>query len=94
MVILKTAQAGTVESNDILILVAPAEPGTGLSLELISPVLKQYGEQIKAVIMNTLKQQGVADAMVQANDKGALDCTIRARVLTAVDRARAQEVGA
>ena len=84
----KTGQAGTVESNDILIMVAPAAAGTGVAISLTSPVEKQFGEQIRTVIAETLAACGVADAAVTANDRGALDCTIRARIETAVARGR------
>lgn len=84
---LKPAQAGTVESSDILILLAPAEPGTGIQIELISPTMQQYGEHIKALISETLRYHGIEDATVHANDKGALDYTIQARVKTAIMRA-------
>ncbi len=83
----KMAMAGTVESNDILITLAPAEVGSGIAIELSSPVLKQYGRQIKAVITETLATHQVTDALVNASDKGALDCTIKARLNTALVRA-------
>jgi len=83
----KMAMAGTVESNDILITVAPAAAGTGIEIELASPVLKQYGRQIKAVIEEVLATHQVTDAVINASDKGALDCTIRARLITALARA-------
>ena len=85
-------QAGTLESNDIMITVAPAEPGSGIAIELVSPVIKQYGNKIRAAIINELTTLGISAAKVQANDKGALDCTIRARVKTAVTRASKQEM--
>lgn len=87
--LLRTAQAGTVESSDILIMLAPAGPGTGIQIELASPTLKQYGNQIRRVITATLELHGVTDAVVHANEKGALDCTIEARVKTAISRAMA-----
>lgn len=83
----KMAMAGTVESNDILITVAPAPAGTGIEIELNSPVLKQYGRQIKAVIAEVLAAHQVTDALINASDKGALDCTIKARLTTALARA-------
>ncbi|WP_371368381.1 Citrate lyase acyl carrier protein [Sporomusa rhizae] len=86
--LLKAAQAGSVESSDILIMLAPAEPGDGIKVELVSPTMQQYGEQIKNVIVQSLMSFGIQDAVVHANDKGALDFTIEARVRTAVDRAR------
>lgn len=86
--LLKPAQAGSVESSDILIMIAPAKPGAGIKVELVSPTMQQFGEQITNVITQTLMMQGIKDATVHANDKGALDFTIEARVLTAISRAR------
>ncbi len=83
----KMAIAGTMESNDILITVAPAAAGSGIEIVLNSPVLKQYGRQMKAVIEEVLAAHQVTDAIINANDKGALDCTIKARLTTALARA-------
>lgn len=85
--LLKAAQAGSVESTDILIMVAPAEPGAGIKVELVSPTMQQYGEQIKDVIIKTIRSHGIEDAVVHANDKGALNFAIEARVTTAISRA-------
>lgn len=85
--VLKTAQAGTVESTDILIVFSPADTGTGIQIELISPTMKQYGAHIKRLIASVIASYGIEDAIVHANDKGALDYTIEARVKTAVMRA-------
>ena len=82
----KTAAAGTMESGDIMITIEPKESG-GVKLELSSNVLQQYGRQIEAVIRETLAGLGVENAEVQAVDKGALDCTVRARVSAAAFRA-------
>lgn len=82
----KAATAGTLESGDIMVTVDPAESG-GVTLELSSSVMQQYGRQIEAVIRETLAGLGVGNAAVQAVDKGALDCTVRARVSAAVFRA-------
>lgn len=78
--------AGTLESSDIIVQIEENE-GNGIEIELKSTVENQFGSQIRRVIEETLQQLGVKDAIVRANDKGALDCTIRARVLTAVNRA-------
>lgn len=83
----KMAIAGTMESNDILITVAPAAVGAGIKIELTSPVLKQYGRQIKAVIEAVLAEHHITDAVINGSDKGALDCTIKARLTTALARA-------
>lgn len=83
----KTAQAGTVESADILIIVGPAQPGSGIQVNLKSPTLKQYGKKMIVLIEASVKAQGVEDAVIDATDKGALDYTIEARTKTAVIRA-------
>lgn len=83
----RAAQAGSVESSDILIMIAPAEPGTGIQLELVSPTKQQYGAHMTNLIVETLRDLGIEDAIVHANDKGALDFSIEARVRTAVKRA-------
>ncbi len=86
---IKNAVAGTLESGDILIQIAP---GDGLQVDLQSSVSAQFGRQIKAVITETLEGLGVKDAYVKATDKGALDCTIRARVTAAAVRATGKDV--
>ena len=84
MDIKKPAVAGTLESSDCMVTV---EPGQGqLELELTSDVIRQYGKQIRKVINETLSRLEVTDAKVTVVDKGALDCTIKARVECAVYR--------
>ena len=51
-----------------------------------SSVMNQYGRQIKATVLETLDRLGVKDAKVTVIDKGALDCTLKARVECAVFR--------
>jgi citrate lyase subunit gamma (acyl carrier protein) len=79
--------AGTLESSDITIHIE-GNPGKGVEIELKSSVENQFGEQIRKVIRTTLQEVGVKDALVRATDKGALDCTIRARLLTAINRVK------
>ena len=86
---IKNAVAGTMESGDILIQIAP---GDGLHVDLQSSVEAQFGSQIRAVITDTLKELGIENASVKATDKGALDCTIRARVTAAAVRATGKDV--
>ena len=86
---IKNAVAGTLESGDIMVQIAPGE---GLQVELQSSVAAQFGRQIKAVITETLQGLGIDTASVKATDKGALDCTIRARVTAAAVRATGKDV--
>lgn len=84
---LNIAQAGTLESNDISIIVSPGEAGKGIVIELESSVLEQFGQLIHEEIKQTLESQGVSEAYIKAVDKGALNCTVTARTLTALARA-------
>ena len=88
MEILKPAMAGTLESSDAQ---GTVEPGTdGIQLTLSSSVMNQYGRQIKATVLETLERLGVENAQVTVVDKGALDCTLKARVECAVFRSCGQ----
>ena len=84
MDVLKPAVAGTLESSDAQVMI---EPGDGkIDLSLQSSVMNQYGRQIKATILETLERLEVSSAKVTVVDKGALDCTLKARVECAVFR--------
>ena len=73
MLIKHAATAGTMEA--------------GIEILLESPVLQRYGRQIRQVTAETLRLLKVENAKVSLVDRGALDCTIRARVECAVYRA-------
>ena len=84
MEIKKAAIAGTMESSDCQVSV---EPGTGnIELILESTVINQYGNQIKKVVLETLKRLNIDNVKIIVVDKGALDCTLKARVEGAVFR--------
>ncbi|MCG8708244.1 citrate lyase acyl carrier protein [Brenneria sp. 4F2] len=90
MKIVKEALAGTVESSDLLVKIAPASE---LSVVINSEVFKQFGDQIRQVVNETLDALGVTEGLLIIDDKGALDCVIRARVQSAVLRAaQAEEI--
>ena len=84
MEIKKVAMAGTLESSDAQIVVEPGEDGIELSSE--SSVIHQYGKQIRKVVLETLERLDVKNGRVLVVDKGALDCTLKARVECAVFR--------
>lgn len=86
MKITATGVAGTMESSDIIVTIEPKDTD-GISLQLESDVKAQYGNHIKEVILDTLKDIGVESAYVAAVDKGALDCTVIARTQAAAYRA-------
>ena len=83
MKIENSAMAGTLESSDAQVTI---EPGEGIDLSIQSSVLNQYGRQIKATVLETLEHLEVKDAKVTIVDKGALECTLKARVECAVFR--------
>ena len=82
----KVAKAGTLESNDILIMVSPNSNGE-INIDLESIVIKQFGDQIKKTILEKLKELDIKSVNIKAQDKGALDFTIKSRVETAIKRA-------
>lgn len=85
MILKKSAVAGTYESSDAHVIVEPYE--NGIELELESSVMDQYGDQIRESVKEVLKSLGVEHVKLVITDKGALDCTLRARVETAIFRA-------
>lgn len=93
MEIKQSAQAGTLESSDIMILIEPTEGNLGRNIELDSPVMLQYGNSIKDEIGKVLDKFEVENIHLIAKDKGALTPTISARVETALKRAAGIQEG-
>lgn len=86
--IIQPASAGTLESSDVFVEIAPAQ--SGIHIDLDSVVQAQFGEDILAVIREVLSETGVENAHLTVQDRGALDCVIRARVETAVMRGKGE----
>ena len=87
MMIVKNATAGTLESSDVYVQIAP---GKGLDIQLESVVLNQFGESIEATVRSVLEQFNIDSVKVNVVDRGALDCVIRARVETAILRGKGE----
>lgn len=85
--LIRRATAGTLESSDIYVELEPNQGG-GLEIELESVVYQQFGRQILGVARETLVGLGVESGRLRLNDRGALDCVIRARIEAAVLRAQ------
>lgn len=85
MKIVKEALAGTLESSDLLVKVAPLAEDR-LEIVIESEVMRQFGAQIRKVVDETLAKLGVSAGQIVVEDKGALDCAIRARIQAAVLR--------
>ncbi len=84
MKILKQASAGTMESSDAYVEIEPRD--NGLDIHIESVVEKQFGEKIEATVREVLAEFDLTDAEVRVVDRGALECVIRARVETAIQR--------
>ena len=85
MKIVREALAGTQESSDLMVKIAPAHGE--LEIVIHSEVIKQFGEQIRQVANDTLRAMNKPTAQRIIEDKGALDCVIRARLQSALMRA-------
>ncbi len=76
--------AGSYESSDCIISVQKQDK---LEIKIESIVFDQFGDQIKDVLSSTLKEHNITNYLVECFDKGALDYTIKSRLLTALKRA-------
>jgi len=85
----KVVMAGSLESNDVLITLGPAEKGKR-ELVIESIVEKQFADRIRKVIMEVLEEFAVENAYIHVQDRGALDCTLKARMETAISRAKGE----
>jgi len=86
MKITQQSHAGTLESGDVLIRIQPIDAPQN-EIELESVVEKQFGKAIQSLIHNVLDKLHIEGVRVIVEDKGALDCVIRARVQAALIRA-------
>ena len=83
---LKKASCGTMESSDAYMELEPIEAGT--QIELQSVVEHQFGDSIRALAADMLQQEGIDNVSLRIVDRGALECTLRARLETLIARAR------
>ena len=83
---LKKASCGTMESSDAYMELEPIEGAT--QIELQSVVEHQFGDSIRALAADMLQQEGIDNVSLRIVDRGALECTLRARLETLIARAR------
>lgn len=80
---MKKGISGTTESSDCLITVESYD-GT---LVMVESIVKDFfGDHIENLIKQTLKDLKINNIKVTVDDKGAYDFTIKARLLTAIER--------
>lgn len=93
MIIKHRAQAGSLESSDLLVVVDKAEAGSGRQVELNSSVALQFGDSIMTEVERVLDRYEITDIHVLIEDKGALQPTICARMETAILRSMDKQEG-
>lgn len=84
MKIIRTAAAGTLESSDALVTAAPCE---GVQIDIQSVVLRQFGAAIEASAREVIADLHADNVRLTIEDRGAVDCVLRARIETALLRA-------
>ena len=77
------AQAGTMQSSDLLVFV---EPSDALHVEIESTVKKQYEHLIRDCVIKVMRRMNLSKGRIVISDRGALDYAIDARVETAIRR--------
>ena len=80
---MKVGMAGGIESNDCLIT---ARENEGLKIEIESIVDAFFHDEIEKTIIDTLNERGIKNIYIKCQDKGALNYTIKARLITAIER--------
>ncbi|MGM5631068.1 citrate lyase acyl carrier protein [Apibacter raozihei] len=89
MEITKEAVVGTLESSDAMIQIAPCGE---IDITISSSVGAQFKEAIEKVIQDTLEEFKIKKAKIVVKDKGALDCVLRARMITAITRSTNEKI--
>lgn len=84
-VIVRTAKSGSLESNDALVFISPGEDS--IELEIESPVKILFGKQIEKLVYQILEEKNIDKIKIKIIDKGALECTLKARLISALNRA-------
>ena len=89
MEIIRVGVAGTLESCDASVTIEPPESEVAeLELTIECPD-QRFSRHVTEAVRAALAEAGVLVARVSVRDRSALDCTIRARVLAACQRASA-----
>jgi citrate lyase subunit gamma (acyl carrier protein) len=83
----KMSIAGSLESNDALITIQPVDK-RGVELVIESIVEKQFRDRIEKAVRQVLKDYDIDGVYVRVQDRGALDCTLKARMEAAILRGK------
>ncbi|MBN2541139.1 MAG: citrate lyase acyl carrier protein [Bacilli bacterium] len=80
---MKIGTAGSKESNDCFVTVRESDK-TDIIID--SVVAAFFYDQIKTTVEETLKEMKIENVIVTIEDKGALDYTIKSRLISAIKR--------
>lgn len=80
---MKIGTAGSRESNDCFVTVKESDK---TRIDIDSIVAAFFYDQIKATVEETLKETHTTNVIVTIEDRGALDYTIKSRLLSAIKR--------
>ncbi len=75
--------SGSLESCDCLIIVEESPKNI---IEITSTVYELFGHLIKQTIEDVLKEHNIINTRVTIHDQGALDYTIKSRLITALQK--------
>ena len=87
MKIKHAAVAGTLESSDVMVRIEPLEDTQEVSVQITSSVEKQFGDAIANIVQEMITQHDIQGAQIIVDDKGALECVLRARLEALLARA-------
>ncbi|GAB1440794.1 citrate lyase acyl carrier protein [Providencia sp.] len=80
MKIKHAAVAGTLESSDVMVRIEPLEDTQEVSVQITSSVEKQFGDAIAQIVEEMIQQHDIQGAQIIIDDKGALECVLKARL--------------
>ena len=84
MILQKKSAAGTLESSDTMIMIEPDKNDLQIYIESI--VFEQFGDEIRNTVTDMCRKYGIENGIITVKDRGALECTIKARLETAIIR--------
>ena len=87
----REAQAGTHEREDCIVKLTPAEPGTGIKIDIEGKSRDFFRDEVFKVFEDTLKKMGIEDAHVFSEGRSPLNFTIIARTKAAAIKGGAFE---
>lgn len=87
MKIRHAAVAGTLESSDVMVRIEPLEDTPEVSIQISSSVEKQFGDAIHSIVLELVNQHNIQGAQIIVDDKGALECVLKARLEALLARA-------